>query len=213
VRKPPEAPRCWRPPPVLPPVRSVWTNRRGRRHTGGRAPDPSSRRLPKTGVGFPVLQPRLPDPDPAHRCRNRAHRTGEPRRSPIDVSNRSPTCWQEDEWICNAADQDLPCLAEVACGRRRFYDTSWPAGWPDSSGSTSRDGAASGRAGPGQGPRPRDGPRPAAAGLAELRRPGRRGLKARCATRSRPCWRSKQKPIGRRRIRVSALRRGPGHAA
>ena len=44
---------------------------------GSRARTVRGRR--RAGVGFPLLQPGLPDPDPAHRRGHRAHRPGQPR--------------------------------------------------------------------------------------------------------------------------------------
>ena len=38
----------------------------------------------RAGVGFPLLQPRVPDSDPAGRRRHRAHRPGQPWRGPLD---------------------------------------------------------------------------------------------------------------------------------
>lgn len=39
-----------------------------------------------------------------------------------------------DEWILHAADQDLPCLAELGMVPPQLYDTELGAGWPDSTG-------------------------------------------------------------------------------
>ncbi|EUA54510.1 3'-5' exonuclease family protein [Mycobacterium xenopi 4042] len=40
----------------------------------------------------------------------------------------------EDEWILHAADQDLPCLADVGMRPPALYDTELAGGWPDSNG-------------------------------------------------------------------------------
>ncbi len=43
--------------------------------------------------------------------------------SPIDVLKPVAEVLAEDEWILHAADQDLPCLAEVGLHPPRLYDT------------------------------------------------------------------------------------------
>ena len=73
--------------------------------------------------GFPLLQPRLPDSDPAGRRRHRAYRSGQPRRRPHDLLRPVAEVLDEDEWILHAADQDLPCLAEVGMRPPALYDT------------------------------------------------------------------------------------------
>ncbi len=43
--------------------------------------------------------------------------------SPIDALNPVAEALAQDEWILHAADQDLPCLAEVGLRPRKLYDT------------------------------------------------------------------------------------------
>jgi ribonuclease D len=43
--------------------------------------------------------------------------------SPIDTLNPLAEVLNQDEWILHAADQDLPCLAEVGLQPPRLYDT------------------------------------------------------------------------------------------
>lgn len=43
--------------------------------------------------------------------------------SPIDVLAPIAEVLAEDEWILHAADQDLPCLAEVGLRPPALYDT------------------------------------------------------------------------------------------
>jgi ribonuclease D len=43
--------------------------------------------------------------------------------SPIDVMAPVAATMAEDEWVLHAADQDLPCLAEIGMRPARLYDT------------------------------------------------------------------------------------------
>ncbi|MCV7174151.1 ribonuclease D [Mycobacterium manitobense] len=43
--------------------------------------------------------------------------------SPIDVMAPVAAAMAEDEWVLHAADQDLPCLAEIGMRPARLYDT------------------------------------------------------------------------------------------
>lgn len=43
--------------------------------------------------------------------------------SPIDVMAPVAAAMAEDEWVLHAADQDLPCLAEIGMKPARLYDT------------------------------------------------------------------------------------------
>jgi ribonuclease D len=43
--------------------------------------------------------------------------------SPIDVMAPVAAVMAEDEWVLHAADQDLPCLAEIGMRPARLYDT------------------------------------------------------------------------------------------
>lgn len=54
--------------------------------------------------------------------------------SPIDVLRPVAEVLAEDEWILHAADQDLPCLAEVGMHPPSLYDTELAGGWPASNG-------------------------------------------------------------------------------
>ncbi len=122
-RKNPRPRRCWRPPTGVPELSVTPTrNRLCRRTSGVRARPVRGRR--GTGVGFPLLQPGLSGADPPRGRGHGADRPGQPRRRPgHHAARRSPRCWRTDEWVLHAADQDLPCLAELGMRRPRLYDT------------------------------------------------------------------------------------------
>ena len=125
---------------------------------------------------------------------------------------RSPRCSAQDEWILHAADQDLPCLAEVGLRPPSLYDTELAgrlAGFDRVNLATMVRAAAG--SGPGQGPRRgRLVQAPAAAGLAQLRGPGRGGAPRTARGDRGGAWPSKAKPIGPQRNSSICEPRDPG---
>ena len=135
--------------------------------------------------------------------------------SPIDALAPVAEVLAEDEWILHAADQDLPCLAEVGLRPPALYDTEL-AGRLAGFEQVNLAAMVQRLLGLGLAKGTRRGGlvEAAAAGrLAELCRPRRRGARRAAARHRRHPGRAGQDRLGHRGIRVPALRRGDPDAA
>lgn len=120
----------------------------------------------------------------------------------------------DGEWILHAADQDLPCLAEVGIRPTALYDTELAgrlAGFD-----RVNLAAMAAAAGPGFGQGARRGrlvQASAAGGLAQLRRTGRRSPDRPPRGHRSRAGRPRQNSLGRRGIRVLTELRRATHSA
>ena len=106
------------------------TARRGR-CDGGRVRPGRGRR--RARLGLPLQPARLPDPAAPRR---RGHRADRPDRTAATCPSSTRRC-ADAEWILHAANQDLPCLAEVGLRPAGCSTPSWPAGCSATSASRS----------------------------------------------------------------------------
>ena len=110
-------------------------NRGSGRLFGGRAGRVRGRR--RTGVGLPVLQSGLSDPDPAGRRGHGADRPGQPRRRlGGGAASRRRCARRTANGSCTRPTRICPAWPRSACARPRCTTPNWRAGWPGSTGST-----------------------------------------------------------------------------
>ena len=176
----------------------------------GRRPRPVRGRR-RAGLGFPLLQPRLPDSDPAGRRRHRAHRPGQPRRRPADraAARRRGARPGRVDSARRRSGSAVPGRGRHAAAGAVRHRAGRAAGRLRP-GQPGGDGAATARSGAGQGPRRGRLVRASAAGsVAQLRRPRRRGAHRTARGDRGRAGRARQNRLGRRGIRLSTDRRRP----